>query len=134
MKLEFLDFEFSEARKNTPAPAQTINANIDLTEVSAEKDALQVRFLYNVTYMPGSNFIRIGGKAKFSGSDATAALEDWKKTKRISGPAGEVIINAINYSASINAVFIARIFNLTPPIVPPVIKFGEPKATGKEKK
>ena len=48
------------------------------------------------------------------------------KTKQIMGVLGEQIVNTINYSASINAAFIARVFNLTPPIVPPTIRFQQP--------
>ena len=54
------------------------------------------------------------------------------------GVLGEQIVNTINYSASINAAFIARVFNLTPPIVPPTIRFQQPvkqmMPAGKSKK
>ena len=125
MKLEFLDFESSEARKNSNGAPQSINTNIDITNAQLEKDLMTINFSYTASYVPDNSYVRIGGKASFSGPEARAAFDEWKKTKKIGGNTGEQIINLINYSASINAIFIARVFNLTPPIVPPTIKLVE---------
>lgn len=130
MILEFLDFEFSEARKTEegiPKMPTAINTNIDIVEAEAKNNILNIRFVYRATYIPQQHYIRIDGKASFKGPEAKAAYEEWKKIRRITGTAGEQIVNAINYSCSINSIFIARIFNLVPPISPPVIKFEEPQ-------
>ncbi len=130
MKLEFMDFEFSEAKKNGFSSMPTvINTNIDIAHVTLEKNILHVNFLYSATYMPNGSYLRIGGKASFSGSEVADTYEEWKKNRRISGSAGEQIVNVINYTASVNAVFIARVFDLAPPIVPPTIRFEIPKNT-----
>ena len=126
MQLEFMDFDFSDAKKNAQSMPQGINTNIDLVNAEVEKDTMNVKFIYTATYAPHNSYIRIGGKAIFSGKEVKQAFEEWKKTKRITGVAGEYMVNMINYSASINAVFIARVFNMTPPIMPPTIKFEAP--------
>jgi len=123
MKLEYMDFEFSDARKAAQLPPDAINASIDLTMAELKDSNLLLDFVYTATYAPHGSYIRIGGKAAFSGPEGKAAYAEWKKTKAVTGTSGEMILNAINYSASLNAVFIARIFNLAPPISPPTIKF-----------
>lgn len=126
MQLETLEFEFSEARKTRDAITQGINANIDLTGAEVDKSGyLYLLFTHTSSYAPEASFIRLGGRARFSGpaTEVRAAMDEWKRSRRITGTHGELIINAINYAASVNAVFIARIFNLTPPIAPPTIKF-----------
>ncbi len=124
MKLEFLDFEYAEARKRSNTFAESMNINVDVTDAKFEDNSLSIAFNYTVAYSDQS-YIRISGKARFSGADAKTAFNEWEKTKRITGTPGEQIVNAINYSASINSIFIARIFNLTPPIVPPTIIFKQ---------
>ncbi|MEK6981486.1 MAG: hypothetical protein AABX38_01020 [Candidatus Micrarchaeota archaeon] len=138
MKLEFLDFETCEVRKVSQPVLESIDTNISINMATLEKNVLKLEFLYSTKYAPGGGFIRISGKADFSGSESKVAYEEWKKTKQIMGVLGEQIVNTINYSASINAAFIARVFNLTPPIVPPTIRFQQPvkqmMPAGKSKK
>jgi len=137
MILEFLDFEYAEARKSalgTPAMPKGINTNIDITNAEVNNNGLDLNFSYLVTYIPDKSFIRINGKARFKGPDIKKAYMEWKKTRNVSGEAGEHLINAINYSASMNSIFIARVFNLTPPVIPPSIRFGKPRAVTPKKK
>ncbi|MEM2909152.1 MAG: hypothetical protein QW171_03245 [Candidatus Bilamarchaeaceae archaeon] len=129
MILEFLDFEFAEARKTEegiPKMPKGINTNIDITDAELKNNILNLRFTYRARYIPEEHYIRIDGIARFKGPEVKTAYDEWRKTRRITGIAGEQVINAINYSSSINSVFIARVFNLTPPLVPPIIKFEEP--------
>ena len=123
MRLERIEFGSSEARKGPAAAVQTMNANIDVTEARLEKGILETLFSYAVVYTPDNSYIRLDGRAVFSGPESKEFFDEWKRTKHLGGPGGEFVVNAINYYASINAVFIARVFNLTPPIAPPTIKF-----------
>ncbi len=134
MMLEFLDFNFAEARKaeeGIPKMPKGINTNIDINNAEVKNNILKLNFSYLARYMPHGSYIRIDGRARFKGQDVKTAYNEWKKTRRVTGLVGEQIINAINYSAAINSVFIARIFNLTPPLIPPTIKFKKPKKTKK---
>jgi len=132
MELEFLDFESADVKKMGRAPSGNMNAQIDITNVEMKKNRLNLNFVFGVTYSPGGSYMNLTGSASFSGNGAKKAHDEWKKTKRISGVEGEQIINAINYSASVNSIFIARVFNMTPPIVPPLIQFGEAKTKKKK--
>lgn len=137
MMLEFLDFEYAEARKatvGTPQMPKGLNTSIDITNAVVKNNGLDLNFAYLVTYMPDKSFIRINGKARFKGPDVKKAYMEWKKTRNVSGKTGEQLINAINYSASLNSIFIARVFNLTPPVIPPSIRFGKPKKVKPRKK
>ncbi len=125
MKLEYMDFDFSEARKAAALPPDSIDAAIDIVKAELNGGNLQLDFSYTATYVPQGSYIRILGRAGFSGPEARDAYAEWKTDKRIGGRPGEEIMNAINYSASLNAVFIARIFNLMPPVVPPTIKLKQ---------
>lgn len=130
MILDFLDFETAEARKTvpgTPPMPKGLNTNIDISSAKVRNNILYLGFSYLVRYLPDRSFIRINGKARFKGPEVKKAYDEWKKTRRITGDVGEQIINAINYSASINSIFIARVFNLSPPLVPPSIRFEIPK-------
>jgi len=129
MILESLDFEYAEARKatlGTPPMPKGLNTSIDITNAVVRNKGLDLNFAYLVTYIPDKSFIRINGKARFKGPDVRKAYAEWKKTRNVSGKPGEQLINAINYSASLNSIFIARVFNLTPPVIPPSIRFGKP--------
>ena len=127
MKLETIDFEYSQARKIKEGPIQNIDTKIDLTNAIFEKDILSLNFNYVATYSPQGNMIQLSGRTIFSGLDTKTAYDEWKKTKKITGAPGEFIINTINYSSAMNSIFIARIFGLTPPIIMPTIRLQEQK-------
>lgn len=125
MELELIDFESGDVKKNSPAPPKKVNTNIAITSAEAEADRLTVKFNYTATYAPDESYIRLIGMARFSGNEAKKAQEEWSKTGRISGAPGELVLNAINYNASLSAIFISRALGLTPPIVLPTLKYGE---------
>lgn len=124
MKVEGVVFEFSDVKKLGTSQIENINIGLDISRVVEERKLLKVHFTYTATYSPSKSYIRLGGFMLFSGSDALQVTKEWLKNKRLSGTIGEQVTSAINYSASINSVFIARVFNLNPPIAQPVIKLG----------
>ena len=128
MKLESLDIVSGDFRKISPQAPQTVNMNINITSALAQKGLLLLDFEYVVTYLPEGSHIRLLGKAILSGSESAGAAAEWETTGRISGQHGELIINAINYSASINAVLISKALNVAPPIVLPTLTLEAPKA------
>lgn len=128
MNLESVDFDFAEIRKASNNPPSKINVGFDVSNFSVKGDLVKFYFRYTVSYLPDSSFIRLGGFANFRGSDAVAESKDWIKNKKLSGPAGEAILSMLNYTASLNTVFIARVFNMTPPISPPSIKMSQKPA------
>lgn len=134
MKLESLDFEGGDVKKNSIAPPKTINTNIAITNAKADADLLTVKFNYTTSYLPDESYIRIAGRASFRGKEAKKAYDDWSKTGRIGGEQGEMVLNAINYNASLNAIFVSRAFNLAPPLILPTLTFTEAPKEKKPKK
>jgi hypothetical protein len=122
MKFELMDVLFVEAKKASERPPQNIDSKIDIRNVEISAGNLVIDFVYSADYITDGGYIRIGGRALFSGSDTKAALDSWKKTKRIDGKAGSDIVNAINYGSSLNSVFVARVLNMVPPLAPPTIE------------
>ena len=51
MQLEFLDYDFSEVKKNAIGqPPRAIDSKIDLTNASLAKDILELNFVYKHLY------------------------------------------------------------------------------------
>src|SRR3989338_3932660 len=135
MKLEYIDFDFGDARKNSDVPPQTINTNIEILNAQVADNTLLVSFEYTAAYVPDKSYIRFAGKARFSGKEIKSAYDEWSKNKRITSENGEYIINSINYSASVNSVLMAKVFNLVPAVFLPTIKIeaaAEKKANSKK--
>lgn len=134
MELEFIDFESGDARALSSAAPKSISTNISITDAAANNNQLVVDFDYTAAYSPDGSHIRISGKAGFRGKEVKKAQAEWKKTGSISGVSGELILNAINFNASVNALLISKAFNLTPPIVLPTLKLGKAAQTKRTKK
>ncbi|MFH1520978.1 MAG: hypothetical protein ABID61_05000 [Candidatus Micrarchaeota archaeon] len=137
LELSHMDFQAAEAKKSSNSRPQGLNVNILISNATVEKNLLMVEFLYTVQYLPNNGHVRMAGNARFVGTEATAAYEEWKKTKRITGAAGEQIWNTINYGSSINAIYVTRVLNMEPPIAPPRIKIAnqvKSKSTPSKKK
>lgn len=126
MKLEYIEVLYGDARKNSPQQPEKMDTNINFTNVELSKTELILDFDYTVLYAPDQSHIRLSGKAAFSGPESKKLFDEWQKDKRFTGKEGEMILNAINYNASINAIFMARVFSLVPPIVLPTLTFKKP--------
>jgi len=121
MKLEYITLESGDAKRNSSKKPESINTNIAMVNVAADGDNLMVNFEFTATYAPDESYIRLIGIARFSGKEARNAAQEWAKTKRITGKEGELIVNSINYAASINGVLMAKVFNMTPPLILPTL-------------
>lgn len=125
MKLEFVEFKSGDAMRKGNAIPKSINTNIVLSGAEAEKDRLKVDFEYGVMYQPDQSYVRMKGSASFIGPEAAKSVEEWKKTKRITGPHGEFVFNALYYHCSINSLMITRVFGMAPPITLPTLRMAE---------
>ncbi|MBI5228188.1 hypothetical protein HY988_06370 [Candidatus Micrarchaeota archaeon] len=134
MRLDFIDFNFSETRKVGPNLHQGVATNIDVNNVKMEENMLSMDFVFTAIYSPSNSNITIGGSVKFSGDEIKAAYSDYTKNKKFSPTYGEEIVNAINYHASMNAILIGRAVNLPPPVILPTIKFQNNQVPAKSKK
>jgi hypothetical protein len=128
MKLDSIDFRGGDAKKVSDAAMHGVNTSIAFISADLSGDSLSLGFDYSAIYAPDQSYIRISGKAVFTGKESKRAYDEWMKTKKIGGEAGEYIVNAIHYNASLNAVMIAKVFNMAPPITLPRLTF---EAAGK---
>lgn len=133
MILASIEFYAGDARKNSPARARTTNTAININTAETEGEYLKLDFQYVVSYGPDKSYLRLNGLAYFKGKEADKCYKEWKKTKRISGPDGEEIINALYFHSSINGLLLSRAFNLAPALNLPRIRFGEEKKKRKKK-
>ncbi|HSB47400.1 MAG TPA: hypothetical protein VLD37_05275 [Candidatus Bilamarchaeum sp.] len=127
MKVESIDILSGDFRKAGRQAQQTMNMNINLVGARAEGSLLDIDFEFVATYYPDGSHIRILGKAFLRGTEeeAAGAAAEWASSGKVGGEAGELIINAINYSCSINSVLVSRAINIAPPIVLPTLTLGE---------
>jgi hypothetical protein len=116
MKLESMELTAGDAKKNGITVTKSIDTNIALISVMEEKNQLKVDFEYTASYVPDGSHIHIAGKGVFSGNESKAAADEFAKNGRITGAAGEFVMNAIYYASSVNGVLVARAFNMMPPV------------------
>jgi hypothetical protein len=126
MKVTKSVFEFSDVRIREK-PVKNLSVNIDMPDFTALKNGLRVYFVYTVSYDPSETYMRLGGYLELEGEDITAVSKEWVKNKKISGETGEGVLNLVNYHSCMNAVLLARIFNITPPLIPPMLRMGAGK-------
>lgn len=131
MEFTGVKFDYVEAKKEKDGPVSGLNININVDEVKAAGDVLLLEFTYTVNYSQDMGYIKIRGSAYFR--DATEKVseieENWKETKKLPNEIIQPLLNVVNYSASVNGIFVARVLNLAPPIVPPKIELkGKSKA------
>ena len=133
MKLDSIEFRGGDAKKVSDVVTRGVNTSIAFTTAEVSGDELRVGFDYSAMYAPDQSYIRITGKAVFSGKEAKKAFEEWTKSKKISGETGEYMLNAVNYGASMNAVMMAKVFNMAPPIMLPRLTFETVQPVQKKK-
>lgn len=136
MNLDSVELTFGEARKNTSAIPTSMSSNITISRANIEDGKLALEFEYLVRYLPDESRITIAGISIFSGPEVKKAHDEWLKDGRIIGAPGEYILNAINYNASMNAILLARAFNLMPPVILPKITLNaaQPAKPSEKKK
>lgn len=134
MKLDRIDFMAGEAKRISDVTVQGVNTSIAFTKAELSGDSLSLDFDYSVTYAPDESFIRISGKALFSGKESKKAYDEWAKTQKITGEAGEYVLNAVNYGAALNGVLMAKVFNMAPPVMLPRLTFQSAAKPPEKKK
>ena len=121
MKLEYIEFLSGDTKRESPEHPTKIDTNINFSSVDFSNSQLVMGFDYLASYTPGNNYIRLTGKAVFTGTELKKIKSEWDKEKRLSGKEGEFILNAINYNSALNALLIAKAFSMTPPVMLPTI-------------
>jgi len=104
-----------------------MNINIGLEELNVDGENVELKYEYTANYEKNAGFLKIKGTitAKEEKKLADEINEEWKKTKKVPERYAEFLLSAINYSGSANGTLIARVLNLTAPLIPPRISLGK---------
>jgi hypothetical protein len=106
----------------------SINISIDDVKMAEDnKDNLEITYVYTASYAENVGEIRIKGAiiAKEEAKLSKDIVDTWKRTKKIPDEYATVVLSAVNYSGSANGTLLARVLNLTAPLIPPRIQLSK---------
>ena len=107
-----------------------LNINIQLENVELNDDKnLEITYVYTADYKDDVGQIKIKGLLIAREEDKLSkdVINSWKKNKKIPDEYATVVLSAVNYSGSANGTLLARVLNLTAPLIPPKIQLGKPQ-------
>ncbi|MDO8553264.1 MAG: hypothetical protein Q7S22_00515 [Candidatus Micrarchaeota archaeon] len=114
-------------KKTSEDQIKGLNINIAIDTVKINGQKIEVGYTYIASYPDNVGEMTIKG-VLFADEDKKISKEveiEWQKNKKIPQVYAETILNAINYTGSANGTLIARVLNLSPPLVPPRISLSE---------
>ncbi len=116
------------AEKLKDGPITGIELNIEFDRVIANGRFLEVWFVYHARYKEEIGLITLGGFLMFDMEEETAKRIEkrFSESKDFEPGFAEAVINNINYKCSTDAIFPARILDLTAPIIPPRVGLKVP--------
>ena len=120
-----------EGKKHKEDEFKGLNINISLDDVKINGEDVTVNYSFEASYANDVGYVKVKGSL-FAKEDKKLAKEiddEWKKSKRMPEAFAGQILSAINYTGSANGIFIARVLNLSPPLVPQRIQMGGQAAT-----
>jgi len=99
---------------------------LGIKELDVDKTKITVKYEYHAKYGDIAELTVEGELLAEETKDLAKAIADSKKNKsKLPEEFAERLLNNINYAGSVNGVFIARVLNLTPPMMPPRMKIGK---------
>ncbi len=115
-----------EGKKNKEDQFKGLNINISVDGVKVSGDEVEVSYTYDANYADDVGYVRVKGVilAKEDKKLAKEIEDEWKKSKKMPDVFAEGILSAINYTGSANGIFVSRVLNLSPPLVPQRIQLG----------
>ncbi|MBN2478100.1 hypothetical protein JXB01_02300 [Candidatus Micrarchaeota archaeon] len=110
-----------EGTKDKEEAIKGLNINIGFEEIEFKGENIDIKYTYVVTYNENVGQLKITGYLylKEDKKKVKEIEEGWKKNKKMPEEYAASLLTAINYSGSANGTLIARVLNLSPPLVPP---------------
>ena len=110
-----------EAAREKPEPRKGLNFKINITDVKVSGKKAEISYQYEAEYTEGVGYIKMEGTVIAEEEKALIdqVKKEWADSKKLPQEYAEVVLNAINYFGGINGVFVSRVINLSPPIMPP---------------
>jgi hypothetical protein len=122
-------------KKESTASKININNNVSIKNVESidfalgknKQDGLKFTFEYSSKYEPDFAEMTFSGDVLFleSEKEVKRILEEWKKKKSVSKEVMAEVLNSILGKCNVQALVMARDFNLPPPIMLPKVKVDE---------
>ncbi|MEM2974488.1 MAG: hypothetical protein QW112_02585 [Candidatus Micrarchaeia archaeon] len=97
-----------------------INTNAKLDTLRVEKGLILMDFEYTLTYDDGIGSLKIGGVVAAKEDKPEEFVKECKRSKRFPEQFYKDVINAINFTCSINGTFFVRVSGFMPLIDIPV--------------
>ena len=106
-----------------------LNINITLDDVKMgekNKDLIEITYVYTAEYKDKIGQIKIKGilLAREDAKKSKQIVDAWKKDKKVPDEYAPMVLSAVNYSGSANGTLLARVLNLTAPLIPPKIQLS----------
>lgn len=120
--------EHVEATKKSENKIDGLSINIALEDIKVKGEEIEVHYTYIANYDKDIGGITIKGVI-YTKEDKKLAKEigdNWKKDgqKKLPPEYASSLLSAINYTGSANGTLVARVLNLSPPLVPPKLQVG----------
>lgn len=114
-------------KKEAPANIKGLAINISVNDTRVNGEEVEVDYEYLASYEEKVGTIKIKGTilAREDKKVAKDIAEEWKKSKKLPDIYAEMMLSAINYSGSANGTLVARVMNLTAPLIPPKIQLSK---------
>lgn len=107
-----------------------LSMNISVDDVRVTGKEVELDYTYIANYDEAVGKLQIKGTIIAAEEDSLAKkiAEEWKKSKRLPEEYMETVLSAVNYSGSANGTLLARVLNLSAPLIPPRIQLSKPTA------
>jgi len=117
-------------RDKVDAPVQGMTMNINLDDVSSEKEDVTVQYTLTVQYHDNVGHLKIGGilTLREDGKKLKDVMKEWKDKKRLPADITEVLLNAINYTCAVNGTFFTQPLGLNAPMTLAPVRIGQAPA------
>jgi hypothetical protein len=108
-----------EAKRDKPEVPNGMSMNVNVEDVSANKDEITVQFVFSVVYNEGVGHIKITGvmHAKDDPKAAKEIAKAWKDNKKVPDDFAEVLMNYVSYAGAIAGTFFSQPLGLNAPLM-----------------
>ncbi|MDD5317118.1 MAG: hypothetical protein PHF51_00090 [Candidatus ainarchaeum sp.] len=108
-----------EAKRDKTEVPRGMNMNVEVRDVSANKDELSVEFAYTVQYKENVATMKITGimQAKEEPKKAKEIARQWKDEKKLNDEFAEMLMNYVSYAGGVAGTFFSQALGLNAPLM-----------------
>lgn len=124
-----------EATRNNRKVPSSMDIAVNVPNLTRVAEGIEAEYTFTATYKPGVGHLSMRGTLIMvdSRKNLDSMMSRWEKSRTVEENIVRQISSLITYVSSVNGVLISKAMNLTPPIMPPDIRFeGAPKVKQKE--